>query len=235
MASSIVKALMREGVVHRGYLGVQVGNLTPEVASHLGLENAHGVEVARVFDNSPAAKADIKEGDVITSIAGKPINNSKDLQRQVISLPLNEPKPVRIYRDGKEIEKQVTILEQPANYGLASTGRKRPRESDDRQSMSLDKIGMDVKDLTPELAQEAGFKEDARGVLITHVQENSIASEQGLQAGMLVIKADKKPVTSASQLQEIIEKAPLESGVLIQVQLPDGSTAYRVLKSGAVK
>jgi serine protease Do len=236
MASSIVKALMREGVVHRGYLGVQVGDLNPDVASQLGLENTHGVVVAKVFDNSPAAKADIKEGDVITSIGGKSVNNSKDLQRAVLSLPLNQPEPIRLYRDSKEIDKQVTILEQPASYGLASaTRRQRSRGSEDSQSIRLDKIGVDVSDVTPELAQEAGFKEDARGALITHVDDNSIASEQGLQSGMLIIKADKKPVTGASQLQEIVGKASLDSGILIQVQLPDGSTAYRVLKGSAVK
>jgi serine protease Do len=236
MASSIVKALMREGVVHRGYLGIQFGDLTPEVASQLGLENTHGVVVAKVIDNSPAAKADIKKGDVITAIAGKPVKSGNELKREVISLPLNQPEPIRIYRDGKEIDKQVTILEQPADYGLASaTRRQRPRGSDDGQSITLDKIGMDVADLTPELAQEAGFKEDARGVLITHVDENSIASEQGLGARMLIMKANKKPVTSASQLQEILDKASLDSGILIQVQLADGSTAYRVLKSSAVK
>jgi serine protease Do len=235
MASSIVKALMREGVVHRGYLGVQVGDLTPDVASQLGLENMHGVVVAKVFDNSPAAKADIKEGDVITSIGGKAVNNSKDLQREVISLPLNQPEPLRLYRDGKEIDKHVTILEQPASYGLAAARPRRPRGSDDSQSIRLDKIGMDVSDVTPELAQEAGFKEDARGAMITHVDDNSAASEQGLQSGWLVTKANKKPVTSAGQLQEIVDKASLENGLLIQVQLPDGSTAYRVLKKSAVK
>src|SRR5262249_2389577 len=106
---------------------------------------------------------------------------------------------------------------------------------DDSQATKLDKIGIDVKDLTPELAQEAGFKEDVHGALITHVDDNSMASEQGLQSGMLITKADKKPVTSASQLQETVDKASLDTGLLIQVQLPDGSTAYRVLKSSAVK
>jgi serine protease Do len=236
MASSIVKALMREGVVHRGYLGVQVGDLTADVATQLGLDNTHGVVVSKVYDNSPAAKADIKEGDVITQIGGKPVNNSKDLQREVISLPLNQPEPLRLFRDGKEVDKEVTILEQPASYGLVgATPRQRSRGGDDSQSISLDKIGMSVTDLTQELAQRAGFKEDAKGALITHVDENSIASEQGLQPRMLVIKANKKAITSAEQLQEIVEKAPLESGLLIQVQLADGTTAYRVLKSAAVK
>jgi serine protease Do len=236
MASSIVKALMREGVVHRGYLGIQIGeDLTPEVAAKLGLENSHGVVVGEVFDNSPAARADIKVGDVITAIGGKPVSNGNELKRAVISLPLNQPEPVRIYRDGQPIDKEVTILEQPQSYGFTDPRRTRPRGTDDSQSVKLDKIGMSVKDLSPEVAQAAGFKEDARGVLITHVDENSIASEQGLERHLLVVKANKKPVTSAAQLQEIVDKASLESGILIQVQAPDGTTAYRVLKTGAVK
>jgi serine protease Do len=222
-------------LVHRGYLGIQFEDLKPEVASRLGLENAHGVVVAQVIENSPAANADIKEGDVIMSIGGKPVSNGNELKRAVISLPLNQPEPIRIYRDGKELDTQVTILEQPADYGVANAPTRRRAVPGDEGQSVLDKLGMDVKDLTPALAERAGFKEDAKGALITHVDENSIASEQGLEPRMLIIKVDKKPVTSAAQLETTLAKASLESGVLIQLQLPDGRTAYRVLKSGSVK
>src|SRR5439155_23605841 len=117
LAKNVMKQLEQNGVVHRGYLGVQIKPIDPEVASMLGVPDKHGVVVGRVFENSPAAKAGLKEGDVITSVAGKAIKDGRELQHMVTTLPLKKATDVTFVRDGKEQTARVTIEEQPEDYG----------------------------------------------------------------------------------------------------------------------
>jgi serine protease Do len=233
LAKSIVKSLETEGVVHRGYLGVQVQDLSPEVAARLEIHEQGGVVVGQVFDGAPAAKAGIQEGDVITRLAGKPVKDGRDLQHIVIGLPLHKPVGVHIVRDGKARDLQVTIEEQPEEYGFNRTppaARSRP----DRETVSLDKLGIEVQDISGEQAGQLGYKDTTAGAVITHVEPDSVAAEQGLAKGMLITKVNKQAVTSAESLREAVEKTSMEQGVLFQIQTPQG-TMYRVLKAPANK
>ena len=99
LGKHIVKKLLEEGVVKRGYLGVQIRDLTPEVAARLGADGA-GVTVSRVFDEGPAALAKVREGDVVMSVAGKPVHDGQELQKVVSALPLGQPAELRVVRDG---------------------------------------------------------------------------------------------------------------------------------------
>jgi serine protease Do len=235
LARKIVDQLVKEGVVHRGYLGVQVGPLEPDVASQLGVDSNTGIVVTRVFDNTPASKGGIQAGDIITTVGGKTVRDGRELQRLVGTLPLKKPVDVNLIRDGKTKVVSVTIEEQPAEYGLVSqqsSPSRTPRGEKD--AVNIDKVGMEVSDLTDELAEQFGYKEDAKGVVITSVEQGGIASEAGLRRGLLVVKIDKKPVTSASTARAAVQKGNLEKGVLLQIQLPPtagGGTTYVVLKA----
>jgi serine protease Do len=233
IAKNIANQLIHGGVVHRGYLGVSVASLDPEVAARIGAEK--GVLVSRVMDGSPAEAAGVRESDVITSVAGKSVNDGRELQRIVGGLAINKPVEIGVIRDGKSMVMEVTIKEQPDNYGLiqprASAGG---QTSQDEDSVAVDNVGITVADLTPELAARHGYKEDAKGVVVTEVQTGSVASEAGLTKGLLIMKIDKKPVASAAAAKEMFQKARLESGILVQFQLPTkfgGGIAYRVLKA----
>jgi serine protease Do len=234
VARNIVDQLIREGVVHRGYLGIGMKPLTPEVADQLGLKDTNGVVVGKVYPKSPAAKAGIKEGDIIRTIGGKPVAGGRELQRTVGTLPLNKSVEITVVRDGKTLTIPVTVEEQPDNYGLANlqTNATRTPKNEDTDEVSVDKVGIEVADLTPELAERFQHKESAKGAVITRVKADSYAAEAGLSKGMLITKIDKKPVTSATAAREMLEKASLAKGILLQVQYPQNDgTAYIVLKA----
>jgi serine protease Do len=118
LAKAIVQALTTDGVVHRGYLGLQVRELSPELAARLGLGKQAGVVVSEVFDNTPASKAGLKIGDVITSLGGKAVSDTKMLESIVLSLPVSKATGATIIRAGKSMTLKVTIEEQPDDYGV---------------------------------------------------------------------------------------------------------------------
>ncbi len=238
LAKNIMNQLEKYGTVHRGYLGVQVQDLNnPEVAKKLGLKSSDGVLVAGTFDNTPAAKGGIKEGDVIVSVNGKEVKDGRELQTVVAGLPLNKPVDVVVLREGKEKTLHVTVEEQPKTYGAAGTRPHRHGEPSE-ESLGVEKFGVEVTDLTPESADALGYREDAKGALITKVDPDGVGSEGGLRRGMLVMEVDRKPVASAKAFRDAVAAASLEKGVLLKVRSPQGGVSYLVLKAanaGAAK
>ncbi len=235
MARNIMGQLLAGGTVHRGYLGVGIKNLDPEVAPRLGVEGTDGVVVSNVYDNSPASKAGLKEGDVITAVNGKPIKNGKDLQDMVAALPLKRPTQVNVVRDGQLKSLPVTIEEQPDDFGSTVSAprfRRSPKEAD---NIPLDKIGLEVTDLTPEEADQFGYKESEKGALITKVEPGSSAESAGIRRGMVIAKVEKKAVTSASEAKDAVDKGALDKGILLQVKTPGGGSAYVLLKAESEK
>jgi serine protease Do len=230
MAKDVMEQLLENGVVHRGYFGVQIKNLDPEVAARLGVTAAGGVLVGGVFDGSPAAKAGIKEGDVITQLGGKPVLNSHDLQSAVAHLTVGKEVDVTVVRDGKPQTLHVAIAEQPKEFGTARVPSPAEKPRSEKQSLSLDKVGLEVTDATPDQAQELGFKGAVKGVLVTRVDPDSPAAEAGLHRGLLIVKADRKPVTSAEQFRSAVEKANTSRGLLLQVRAPEEGTNFVLLK-----
>jgi serine protease Do len=231
MAKTIMTQLMAGGTVHRGYLGVGINSLDPELAGRLGVEGAEGVVVNRIYENSPAAKAGLKEGDVITTVNGKPIKNGKDLQDMVAALPLNKASQLQVVRDGQPKAVQVTIEEQPDKFDGSPTLQRYRRSPKDADTIPLDKIGVEVTDLTPEQADQFGYKESDKGALITKVEPGSSAASAHLRAGMVIAKVEKKPVSSASEAKEAVDKGTLDKGILLQVKTPTGGSAYVLLKA----
>ncbi|HEY7329923.1 MAG TPA: Do family serine endopeptidase [Gemmataceae bacterium] len=229
MARDVTSQLLKSGVVHRGYLGVSIKDLDSEVASRLGLDNQKGVLVAKVVEGSPAAKAGLKDGDIITSLAGKPVQNGHDLQSAVATLPLNQPVSLTLLRDGERKELNVTVVEQPSKFGLKDE-LTRQEPNAEKQSDELDKLGVEVAEMTPELAKQFGFKDDAEGVVVTQVQPDSPAADSGLHRGMLLVKVDKKSVKDIAGVREAVAKASSDKGVLLQVRSPKGGTDYVVVK-----
>jgi len=232
LARNVMKSLQADGVVHRGYLGVQIQELKADVANRLGLKDQTGVVVSEVFDNSPADKAGLTPGDVLTHIAGKEVKDGRALQTIVTGLPLKKPVEVTVLREGKAKVLAVTIEEQPQDFGTArAPAPKGPQRKQD--AVELAKVGVEVVDLTEELREELGFKASAKGVVIAGVEQGSAAAAAGLRKGMLIVKVDNKTVTSASAARDAFNKGSLESGVLLQVQSPQGGTNFVMLRAEA--
>jgi serine protease Do len=234
LAKNIMDQLLKDGVVRRGYLGVQIKDLTdPELAARLGLkEGEHGVMVTHVFEKTPGSKAGLKDGDVIQGLAGKTVQDGHELQTIVASLPLGQPVEVKVLRDGKPQTLTVTVEEQPRDFGTARAPARRAPEPE-AEAVPLDKVGVEVADLTPEQAESLGYPEGTKGALITGVDRDGPGAEAGLRRGMLITKVDKKPVASAKALENALSGANLERGVLLQVRTPQGGTSFVLLKSAA--
>jgi serine protease Do len=231
MAKNIVRSLQTEGIVRRGYLGVEMRDLAPEVAEKLELQDKSGVEVSKVFEGSPADKAGLQAGDIITRLSGRALKDGQDLRQSVVSLPLNQAVALTVVRDGKPMTLSLTIEEQPDNFGTTIPTRQVRPQRDESEMLSVDKVGVTVKDLTAETAQQLGYKQLAAGALVSKVTENSPAANAGLRPNMLVTRVDREAVKSAADFQEKINKASLDKGILIQVQTQGGGSAYVVLKA----
>jgi serine protease Do len=232
IAKNLVPQLLKNGVVRRGYLGVQIKDLTePEVAERLGLRDGqHGVLVTRVFDDTPGAKAGLQNGDVITALAGKDVRDGHELQTIVARLPLGKPVEVRVLRNGQPKTIAVTIEEQPKQYGMQRV----PVPSRDARvpdGVAIEKLGVEAVDLTADLSENLGYNERTRGALLSKVDADGLSAGAGLRSGMLVTKVDKKPVASAKELRDAIASAALDKGVLLQIESPRGGTNFVVIKS----
>jgi len=233
LAKNVVQQLLKDGVVHRGYLGIGIRDVVdPELAKKLGVEEKGGVLVTQVSEGAPSSKAGVQDGDVITQLAGKPVKDSRDLQMTVAGLPLGKPADLTVIRDGKPVNLKVTIEEQPTDFGKVSlpVPTKTPKR-EKGSTMSLDKIGLDVSDLTADLADQLGYKENATGALITNVDRDGIAYEAGLRRGFLITKVDKVSVKSATACKDAVEKGSLEQGILLSVTSPIGGSNLVLLKA----
>jgi serine protease Do len=184
-----------------------------------------------VFDGSPAAKAGIQAGDVLTTLDHSPIKTASQLQHKVATLPLKKPVDVTVFRDGKSKDLHVTIEEQPSDFGLSSVPTP-PSQDKSHKGKRLEKIGVEIAELTPQLANQFGFTDKATGPVVTQVEPDSIAGDAGLRAGTLILKVDQQAVHTATEAQTALEKASLDRGVLVQVRHPEGGTGYVLLKAG---
>jgi len=232
LAKNVVSQLVKDGVVHRGYLGIGVRPLSPEVASLMGLSDTKGVELSKVYDGSPAAKAGLKEGDIICSVAGHDVSDARELQHVVGTLPLNKTYPVQLIRDGKKQSLSVVVEQQPEEFGMDRTipVRRAPQKAETME-LSVEKLGIELADMTPEMASKLGYAEDKTGPVVTKVDPNGLASEQGVKPGMIITKVGEKAVTSAAKARELLQNSSLQKGVLLQVQTVEGDKARIALKS----
>ena len=210
LARRVAQALQTEGIVRRGYLGVQIRDLSPEVAERLNLPADTGVVVGEVFENTPAAKGGLLAGDIITAIAGKKVKDANVLQRLAADMPLQQPAEIKVIRDNQPLTVQVTIEEQPKEYGSATAPVQR-QPKNIPSGIALANLGMDVADMTEDMADDLGFRPGTRGVLVTRVDQETSASSAGLKKGMLIALADNTKITSAAQLQESLSAASLHA------------------------
>jgi serine protease Do len=231
MVKNVMSQLLKEGVVRRGYIGVSVKDVTGELATRIGSTKEGGLYVSQVTEGAPAEKAGVKAGDVITSVAGKSVHNFRELQGIVTNLTVGQQVPVIVQRDGQARTVQLTVAEQPENLDVAArTPRRQPAEKQEEEAVGMEKLGVELSDLTPELSEKFGVPETTKGVLVSQVEPNSPASAAGLRRGMVLLKVDKKPVTSANAARAALEKASQHKDVVLQVQTPQGGTEYLFLE-----
>lgn len=216
-AKPLIPQLMEKGEVTRGYIGVSIQSITPDIAKAMKLEQGTGALVADVIGGGPADKAGIKAGDVIVAFNGKPVDDSHDLPAMVASAAVEEEVPIKVIRDGKE-RKFVAVI---AKLDSDET----PVEEAGRPARG--KWGLQLRDLNPNAARELGLKDD-RGVLVAGVEPESPASRAAINRGDVIVEVNRQQVNSVKDLKEKIAKSGGES-LLLLVKNAQGSR-YVVLK-----
>jgi serine protease Do len=196
MAKNVMTQLIDHGQVHRGMIGVTIQPVTSDIASSLGLPHVGGALVNSVQSGSPADKAGIRRGDVITSVNGAAIKDSNTLRNDLAQMAPGATPKLTVIRDGKEQTFDVTIAERQSSGSEENEGSARS----DRSGT----FGMGVEPLTKDRAQELGIPTTA-GVLVSEVQPGGRASDAGLRPGDVITEVDRKPVNSPDALRAALK------------------------------
>jgi serine protease Do len=201
VVSRVVDQLREYGETRRGWLGVRIQDVDPELAEALGLEEARGALVTDVPDG-PAKDAGIEARDVILSFDGTEIEDTRELVRTVGGAPVNQAVRVTVFRDGETQTILVTLgrrEEAERAVPASSDGPVEPSE--------IELMGMTVNELTGELREQLGLDDDATGLVVSDIDPDSGAYEKGLRAGDLIEEAGQVRVETVGQLQERLEEA----------------------------
>ncbi len=202
----IVMQLREHGTVARGWLGVEIQSLTPEIAASIGFPHAKGAIVSKVVAKSPAAAAGFQQGDVVTAINGREIEDNRDLTRKVGALPAGTKADFAVLRNGKEMKLAVTIAKRSETQ-LASNDS---NPSTPQRPSATNALGLALVTLTPETKRYYGIDQTMDGVLITSVDPNSEAADKGLQPGQVITSVGNKQVRSPSEIEQGIKEAKTE-------------------------
>lgn len=196
LAHSILRQLVDTGHVSRGYMGVGIQNVTPEMAKTLNVPDSRGAVISNVEEGSPADDAGFKRYDVVRSIAGKPIRDARELRLGVASTPPGEDLEIAILRDGAERTLTINLGELPE--GNAESG---PTGTAPDTILS----GVGVEELTPQIAEKLGVS--GAGVVVNQVSPGSTAAEAGLQRGDVIQEVDRQEVATVDEFEDAIEGA----------------------------
>jgi serine protease Do len=224
LAQSVIEQLQKTGKVERGWLGVRIQQLTDEIADNLGLDKARGALVTDVDANSPAAKAKLQPGDVVLSFDGKPIDRTRQLPRFVAETPADKNVKITLWRDGKESSVDVKIGVLNTDKLATATA---PAESPQRDTPTVDTVGMSLAKITADLRKDLELPEDAKGVVVLDVEEDGVAAKRGIQPGDIVIAVGRDLVTTPEQVGDRIEAARKagRKTVLLRIER-DGSSQF---------
>ena len=218
LAKSIMRQLKEHGRVVRGWLGVEIQEVTPDLAKSFGLPGPSGALVAGVQSEGPAKKAGIQRGDIIIKFNGAVVHDEHELPEMVAQMPIGKAVPVEVIRDGKHLVLKAEIAELKEQQVASAEGNQEPGAN----------WGLTVQDLTPEIAQQLGLH-NPKGVVIRSVRPDSTAAEAGLQPGDLIIEIDHKKVNSADEFASAakgVQKG--KKSALLLVQRGD-NTLYTVI------
>jgi serine protease Do len=214
----VVTQLAASGKVTRGWLGVSIQPLTPELAKGFQMSGSAGALVASVQPDSPAARAGVKAGDVVTQFDGQRIAHPGDLSRLVANTAVGRRVALNVIRDGKPVTLDVTVAQmaEPGQMVASATGEE-----------SKGALGLSVESITPDTAKEMKLA-DSRGVLVRGVRSGSPAENAGIRPGDVITEVDHQRVTDTANLKQVLDKHPKGAPIVVMIER-DGSSLYVAL------
>jgi serine protease Do len=217
-----VEALIRDGKVSHGYMGVGINDVTPDNAAFFHLDNASGALVSQVEANSPGAKAGLKTGDVITGVNGQNVTDAGQLQVEIGQQQPGSTVKLDVMRDGKKTTVPVTLEAMGSRDGndteSADSAHGKPR------------WGLGLGDLTPDLRQQIQAPAEVQGAAVGNVQPGSPADDAGIQRGDVIVQVNRQPVDSASNAAKLLGEVPSGKDALVLVW-SNGGSSFRVMHS----
>jgi len=224
LSRSIMDQLVRTGKVVRGWLGVAIQDLTPELAAQFGVADTKGVLVSDVMEESPAKKAGIERADVIIDYDGKVMDSPTQLRNAVAQTPIGKKVSVKLVRDKKPKTLDVMIVEQPKSLG-------QPTQEENRESTAPTGVlsDLDVRELNEELTSRYGLKPTERGVVVVRVKPGSTAEEMGVREGDIVLEVNRKAVGSLKSYERAAAGLTKDQAVLLLIKRK-GQTIYLTLR-----
>ena len=210
-AKPLIPQLVSKGEVTRGYLGVSIQTVTPDLAKALKVQDSEGALVADVIPGSPAEKGGIERGDIIIAYDGKAVKDSHDLPTMVAATPVDEEVTVTVLRHGKEHKLPMKVGKLPSEEAKIEKSVQPARG----------KWGLQLHDLNPQIAHQLSLKAD-QGVVVVGVEPGSPADEAGIQQGDVIVEVDRHSVNSVNDIKENIDKSKDKDHVLLLVQRENG-------------
>jgi serine protease Do len=207
MARNVIDQLREFGRTRRGWLGVRIQTVTPEIAEGLGLDEPRGALVASVTPEGPAAEAGIEPGDVVVQFDGREVEEMRELPRIVAETRVGKEVNLQVWRSGEIETLQVTLgeLEAAEEQGLLASGSE--EEGGAPSTQSLDELGLTLAPVSPELREQYGIDESVEGVVITEVAGGSAAEEKGLMPGEVILEVGQEPVATPDEVVARIDDA----------------------------
>ena len=214
VAKTVVAQLEQHGKVSRGWLGVQIQEMTPAIAASLGLQGQHGALIAAVTANSPGAEAGLKQGDVVLSFNGTEITQLRDLPRAVSAMAPGSAATLTVWRNGQKTELQAKVGEAPENPRVAAASGNGAQSDEDRAQAA----GLHFGSMTADMRRELHLGRDITGVVITSVDDGSAADALGLTRGDVVLAINQQPVGTPQEAAQKLKEAassPRKSALLL--------------------
>jgi serine protease Do len=217
MFKPVAEQLINGGKVRRPYIGIRMQDVSPEISRTLGKGAPdRGALVGQVENGSPAEKAGVKAGDIITDVNGQKTTDTRSVQRNIVNGKIGQKVDLTVWRDGKSTHLAATTAELPGDDRRAS--REGGGGGDERASKA--KLGIGLSALTPNLAQQLGVDPRAKGAVVTSVRDGSPAQEAGVQQGDIIVEVDRKPVASPDDAVRALG-ADRQGGHLVRLRRGD--------------
>jgi serine protease Do len=223
MAKADVEQLRNYGHPRRGWLGVRIQQVTPDIAESLGLHDPSGAMVAGVNDGGPAANANIRNGDIILKFNNQDVKEMRNLPRIVADSEVGQKVPVVLWRDGKEVTVQATLAEKPDDQTQVASATPDVKPEAPKQT-EIAGLGIKLAPIGADTKEKFQLNADQKGVVITDVSPDSPAAERGLKPGDVIVEVQQEPVSSPADVQTRVDGVRKQSrkSVLMLIQSQDG-------------